>query len=328
MEMTGVAEAAQFINVVVNGTETMLKLTGEVARFSAEQIKQLVKFLYARKKEIENQPDKLEPGEQPIDKLLEVAHKNKDGVGLIQIKEEDKEKFVRFSADNKIPYSFLFDANKTDDMIEVTYPMSHTVSVFEYAQNNRDRARLINYQDYLKNATPLGKIRAENLISQIKNFEKDYLDPAVSQIKEKEDDYWIQLDPKQIVGMNKDTMEISVVDANNSIFYIDFPVADCLQDKEGVFTLNIGKDKKHEVYSEPGFEMYNDRYYDLRSKRTQGYCICDSKEVANLSDYSRSRINSNMSKEKVFTNSKTGESLKVNLNNKDIAAKEMSSLVR
>lgn len=329
MEMTGVGEAAQFVSVMINGTEMMLKLTGEIAKFTAEQIKQFLQFLYARKREIELKPETLSPGEMEIDKLLNVANKNNEGVSLLQLEEEDKTKFLDYARDNKVTFSFMYDANKEDSLIEVAIPNSQSPLAYAFVLRNQDRARILPADAYLKNATPAGLAEAQNIIKQMKELDTDLqkdVSKDVNEVSDVDMPLCIKIDKEQITGLNPETnvFEFKVMDSANRIYYVDIPLDLVTQNKDDFsIVANLNSNLKYLAYTEKGFDLKEDVYYDLRANRSNlGYAI-ESKDLNFMANryYEQSQLKLDDVKQKSFMNKLTGEELKVDLSKVKDASK-------
>lgn len=70
MEITGVGEAAQFMEVSIRGIDTALRLTGNFVGWSLEQLCRLAKLIISQIERGKKQPEHLHIGEMRLDKML------------------------------------------------------------------------------------------------------------------------------------------------------------------------------------------------------------------------------------------------------------------
>ena len=109
MEITGVGEAAQFMEVSIRGIDPALRLTGNFVGWSLEQLCRLAKLIISQIERGKKQPEHLHIGEMRLDKMLSYSANMGNETLLMQIDEELTDDFVQFCKDNNLSYSFLYD---------------------------------------------------------------------------------------------------------------------------------------------------------------------------------------------------------------------------
>lgn len=235
MEMTGVAEAAQFINVSINGAETILKLTGSFVHFTGHEIKELLCFLIARHKEnIHNKS--LKPGEVKLADLMDACSRNREPIGCIQIDERLQEEFVQYCMDNGLSYSFLFDANKQDTYVEAVYQGGQAAAFEPFMASRYPLVKPYSLEEYRQNATVEGFAEAEQVI-------KDCEQKLVP----------VPIDKEQITGVSEKEVEVCVSDHDNVESFILFP-RDRLRVKDDEYVLAVADTDFIEAYNKSAFE--------------------------------------------------------------------------
>lgn len=140
MEMTGIGEAAQFMEVGIRGIDMALRLTGSFAGWTVEKAIQLLKFVIARCDEARKTPEILKKGELRVDQLLKWNAENGYKSCVMQIDEDLAEDFVEYCNQNKLSYAFLKDLNKSDECMEVVYSEAQAEAFTVYIQNHRENA--------------------------------------------------------------------------------------------------------------------------------------------------------------------------------------------
>ena len=235
MEMTGVAEAAQFINVSINGTETILKLTGSFVHFTGHEIKELLLLLMAKHKENTHNKE-LKPGEVKISDLMKECNKNKEQLGVIQMDERITDEFVKYCKDNKLSYSFLYDANKTDTFCEAVYRGGQTAAFEPFLASRYPLARPYSLEEYKQNATVEGFAKAEAIV---KECEKQMVP--------------VEIDQKQITGVNDEHVEVMLSDNDNKESFVLFP-KDRVRFKDEQIVLSVADSDFIDAYDKSAFE--------------------------------------------------------------------------
>jgi len=296
MEMTGVAEAAQFINVSINGAETILKLTGSFVHFTGHEIKQLISFLVARHMENIHNKD-LKPGEVKLADLMKKCSQNKEQLGCIQIDERLKDEFIQYCNDNKLNYSFLVDVNKNDTCIEAVYRGSQAVAIEPFLASRYPLAKPYSLEDYRQNATIEGFAEAEQII-------KDCEQQLVP----------MQIDKRQITGVSEDEVEVCVSDDDNRESFVIFP-RDRLRVKDDEYVLAVADNDFIDAYDKSAFEKNEQGNIvkvpdNGRKKRGQvkGEYV---REMVRL-EYARCLGGKYAPVDKTFINSKTNDSMLAN----------------
>ena len=185
MEMTGVGEAAQFMEVGIRGVDMALRLTGSFAGWTVDKAIQLLKFIIVRCDEAKKRPEILKEGEWRADQLLKWNADNGFKSCVLQIDEDLADDFVEYCNQNKLAYSFLKDLNKSDECMEVVYSESQAEAFTVYIQNHRENARAYSFDEYTANAEPdqiqkvdqvIGKEVAENLKQELNRYDTTGLD--------------------------------------------------------------------------------------------------------------------------------------------------------
>lgn len=165
MEMTGVQEAAQVVNVAINGSEVFLKLGGSFVSWNIEQLKALFTLIYRQYKRQKDKPEALSKGEVSIDKLFQVCGDHKERVPVLQIDERIKEEFIQYCNNNKLTYSFLWDGNKSDGKTEVAYRESQAPAFEAFIMSHYPLATAYSFEEYRDNMRPEDILAAENELS-------------------------------------------------------------------------------------------------------------------------------------------------------------------
>lgn len=235
MEMTGVAEAAQFINVSINGTETILKLTGSFVHFTGHELKELIKFFMAQHK-AHTHNKALKPGEVKIADMMDICSKNHEQLGCIQLDLRIKDEFIQFCNDNGLSYSFLLDVNKNDNFEEVIYRGSQAPVMETFLASRYPLAKPYSLEEYRDNATVEGFYEAEQLI---KDAEQKLVPVA--------------LNNAQITGVSEDEIEVCITDEKNIDSYVIFP-RERLRQKDDQFMLAVADKDYMEAYDRSAFK--------------------------------------------------------------------------
>lgn len=179
MEMTGIGEAAQFMEVGIRGIDMALRLTGSFAGWTVEKAIQLLKFVIARCDEARKTPEILKKGELRVDQLLKWNAENGYKSCVMQIDEDLAEDFVEYCNQNKLSYAFLKDLNKSDECMEVVYSEAQAEAFTVYIQNHRENARAYSFDAYTANAEPdqiqkvdqsISREVAENLKREVNRY--------------------------------------------------------------------------------------------------------------------------------------------------------------
>lgn len=165
MEMTGVQEAAQVVNVAINGSEVFLKLGGSFTSWNVEQLKALFTFLYRQYEKQKDKPEVLSEGEVSIDKLFQVCGDHKERVAVLQIDERIKDEFIQYCNNNKLTYSFLLDGNKSDGKTEIAYRESQAPAFEAFIMSHYPMASAYSFEEYRDNIRPEDILAAENELS-------------------------------------------------------------------------------------------------------------------------------------------------------------------
>lgn len=166
MEITGVGEAAQFMEVSIRGIDTALRLTGNFVGWSLEQLCRLAKLIISQIERGRKQPEQLHPGEMRLDKMLKYSAEMGNETLLMQIDERIEEDFVQFCKDNNLTYSFLYDCNKGDGFKEIAYNEDQATVFGVFIRKYAPKARAYSWDNYMENATEADFIEMEQEMSK------------------------------------------------------------------------------------------------------------------------------------------------------------------
>lgn len=166
MEITGVGEAAQFMEVSIRGIDTALRLTGNFVGWSLEQLCRLAKLIISQIERGRKQPEQLRPGEMRLDKMLKYSAEMGNETLLMQIDERIEEDFVQFCKDNNLTYSFLYDCNKGDGFKEIAYNEDQATVFGVFIRKYAPNARAYSWDNYMENATEADFIEMEQEMSK------------------------------------------------------------------------------------------------------------------------------------------------------------------
>ena len=119
MEITGVNEAAQFINVTVNGVSTVFKLSGSFLNWNINKLEQISKFLFAL---VQHKKDSLRPGEMSYKNFIDNCEKHKVSIKTYRADDNLQDNIVKILNDNKVPYCIYPDLNSKDGKFEFSIP--------------------------------------------------------------------------------------------------------------------------------------------------------------------------------------------------------------
>lgn len=166
MEITGVGEAAQFMEVSIRGIDTALRLTGNFVGWSLEQLCRLAKLIISQIERGKKQPEHLHIGEMRLDKMLSYSANMGNETLLMQIDEELTDDFVQFCKDNNLSYSFLYDCNKADGYKEIAYNEDQAAAFGVFIRKHSPKARAYSWNDYMENATEADFLEMEQEMSK------------------------------------------------------------------------------------------------------------------------------------------------------------------
>ena len=166
MEITGVGEAAQFMEVSIRGIDTALRLTGNFVGWSLEQLCRLAKLIISQIERGRKQPEQLHPGEMRLDKMLKYSAEMGNETLLMQIDERIEEDFVQFCKDNNLTYSFLYDCNKGDGFKEIAYNEDQATVFGVFIRKYAPNVRAYSWDNYMENATEADFIEMEQEMSK------------------------------------------------------------------------------------------------------------------------------------------------------------------
>lgn len=131
MEITGVNEAAQFINVTVNGVSTVFKLSGSFLNWNINKLEQISKFLFAL---VQHKKDSLRPGEMSYKNFIDNCEKHKVSIKTYRADDNLQDNIVKILNDNKVPYCIYPDLNSKDGKFEFSIPEKYKFLMEKYGQ--------------------------------------------------------------------------------------------------------------------------------------------------------------------------------------------------
>ena len=172
MEMAGLGEGVQLVNVMINGASQVFALTGHFASYSIEMMIRMFKAIHASRIEHEQKKKILKPGEILPDQLIShvsdmnlKAHSNIVSTSIMQIDDEIVGDFEKYAESNNLSYAKLYDLNAADGKTEIMYSSEHAQLVGAFIQENSPHARAYTMDNYLGNATVEDISRLENLVN-------------------------------------------------------------------------------------------------------------------------------------------------------------------
>lgn len=310
MEMTGVAEAAQFISVSINGAETILKLTGSFVHFTGHEIKELMGFLVARHREYVHNKE-LKPGEVKLADLMSACSKNREQIGCIQIDERLQDEFVQYCTDNGLSYSFLLDVNKQDTYVEAVYRGGQAAAFEPFLASRYPLVKPYSLEEYRHNATIEGFAEAEQII-------KDCEQRLVP----------VPIDKGQITGVSEKEVEVCVSDNDNVESFVIFP-RDRLRVKDNEYVLAVADNDFIDAYDKSAFaknESGNIVKLDDGNRKTRGKVKGEYvREMVRL-EYARCINGKHTQAEKTYVNKKTKDVMPAG-RNKDVVKTPNTNII-
>ncbi len=184
MEMTGINEAVQLINVSINGVETTLKLSGNFLNWSLSQIKSLAKVIAAM---IHKKSEELKPGEMNFGDMLKKLSKNGKKPALYNVDDNIMPEVTQKLNEMKVPYSVFPDVNLNDGKAQIMISdyyngsmlaLSNSYNIYEGPDRHIAISRS-SMQEYVSNGDP-------ELID-------DLVKKALSEEQQKELDKYLEL---------------------------------------------------------------------------------------------------------------------------------------
>lgn len=232
MEATGVGEAIQVANVVINGSVQALELSGKLAHFMGHELKELIKLLYARHLEVKNSPEILKPGEIDLIDLHRNANDKQCSVEVFKIDSKSLDKFVEYAEKGGIAYSILaFSGNGPNKYISYSSEQQHLIQPFLI--ENCDIARASDLGEYYASCTTKDKYDAERMVDRLSGINK-YIDDIGDNIK----DNRILVSKEQISAKTPNSVEIKV-NINGKELYVDIPNDSIEFEKNGDMVLKL-----------------------------------------------------------------------------------------
>lgn len=159
MEITGINEAAQLINVSINGIETTLKLSGSFLNWSLNQVKSIAKLIAAQ---VHKKSEELAPGEMLFGDMLKKMSKNGMKPALYNIDDDIMPEVTQKLRDMGVPFSIFPDVNLSDGKGQIMVPDSYNGSMLALSNSfniydGPDRHIAISrtsLQEYVSNGDP------------------------------------------------------------------------------------------------------------------------------------------------------------------------------
>jgi hypothetical protein len=154
MEMTGINEAAQAIEVSIKGFDTVARLGGNFVGWTLEMMIRLTKFLTYTISKQKNKPEVLAHGEQPLDKMFRYCAKNNEETMIMQIDENQLQDFMEYAGNNNLTYSRVVDGNPGDKKLEIAYTSGQQAAFAVYINSRYPKASAYSWGEYEANITP------------------------------------------------------------------------------------------------------------------------------------------------------------------------------
>jgi len=129
MEMTGVNEAAQLINVSINGVSTALRLSGSFINWSMHEIADLARIITAL---VRKKSEDLKPGEWNWGDLIRKCGKEEIELTTFDVDLSIKEEITEHLKEMKIPFSILPDINVEDGKFQISLPKSYDEAIIAF----------------------------------------------------------------------------------------------------------------------------------------------------------------------------------------------------
>lgn len=240
METSGISEAVQVMNVVINGSATALKLTGELAHFTGHQLKELFKFIMARIKEAKLRPETLSPGEHSLGELLKSGNEQGESIGAMVIPDSMLDDFVKYANENKVAFSKMFHLSGKDETT-IVYKNSDALVFQAYIMQN-EKARVSSLKEYMGDITTQDRVNVDHM-SSFKEYN--------NQLQENNKPVAVTIDKKQIVGNTEDVYEIKVNAGDEGVGYVKVPHQNLSYDSvAGAYILVIADSFKSKITKE------------------------------------------------------------------------------
>lgn len=260
METAGVSEAIQVLNVIINGSATALKLTGQFAHFSGHEMKELGKFIMARHYEGKNKPETLSLGESGINEIFRVCQQNDETVGLMVIPQDMLNNFVEYANANHLSFAKMCpQEGKTD--ITILYPEHQKWAYQGYMMTN-EKARATDFGEYLSNVTIQDRVNVDNQLARMKAYDHILSNQnmenkeSISATSES-----VIIDKSQIVGIHGDSAEISVK-SNDELGFVKIPYGSLKRvANTDSYVLNIADSSKALVSKTPSIVKDEDEKF-------------------------------------------------------------------
>ena len=213
MEMTGINEAAQLINVSINGIETTLKLSGSFLNWNIENIKSLGKILFSFCKK---KSEELKPGENSFGDFLTKIHNTGDDIAVYNVDDNIVEEITNRLCQDKVPYSIFPDVNDEDGVKQIIIPdsykseMSLLAKQYNILEGEHQHIAIsrTSLNETVNNAKP---DLVENLVKSLSSDEKKSLDELIVAGNKDEDiqplsDKWKELSGEVLI-LNDNTLD-------------------------------------------------------------------------------------------------------------------------
>lgn len=159
MEMTGINEAAQLINVSINGISTTLKLTGSFLNWNLNQLKSVGKLISSV---IQKKNSELKPGEMNFGDMLTKLSQNGMKPAMYNIDNNIINEVTDKLKEMKVPYSIFPDLNNDDGVGQIVIPdqykssmlgLANHYNVYEGPESHIAISRT-SLQEYVQNGDP------------------------------------------------------------------------------------------------------------------------------------------------------------------------------
>jgi hypothetical protein len=301
MEMTGVGEAAQFMNVAVSGGAAVgnfgleaIKLSASGLHFTLSQLKKFVLFIAAT---IKKQAAHMSPGEVGIEKLIKNCNNSNSKIGLISMDRANEKEFSDYCQQHGLAYSKLVDVDDKSGKIEVAYNADQSQSIFfeKYMREHSDHAKPYSFVEYVDKATDEKVVELENDLKNsnhnaiLEEFMKT--EKIIKEAEAANPGYdVVKFDKEQLVGVTDELCEFTLLDGDNKRYYIDIAADSVEITEDGKFTVPLNRKYNYMVNDQAGLIKQPDNsYLDVRNVREGNRYPCDTNLICSLVNFDKAK---------------------------------------
>lgn len=300
MEVAGLNESVQLLNVTLNGTSMALKATGQLAHFVAHELKELLKFIFARYQEIKNRPETLSPGETEIFDFLKTCNKNNEAVGAIAMDKDLMEEFSEFAQKQGVSYSKMFETQGNPNEVTILYRQSEAYAFQGFVMTHRDHARISSVEEYQRSITDVDRANADAIAEMTPERLQKFAQLFADKNRERES---IPVSRNSITGVSESVCEIRTIDEQGGELFVEVPRNFLKFDGEN-FKILLDPDVDYDAYRETGFQKDADGNIIEKERADKEKKPMSGKNMKKLSE----RKEPGEKSEKItLLNSKTGD---------------------